>query len=150
MLKRFVSFSLSFAAVCAVAAVCAAIVPAQQSSVTISVARTRANDGKQMYANYCASCHGVDGRSRGATAVGLNIAPTDLSTLSRNNHGAYPALHVAAVLKFGIESPGHGSKEMPVWGNVLRDVNGQGSENADIESMRITNLVRYVETLQAK
>ncbi|MBA0088953.1 MAG: hypothetical protein HRJ53_28525 [Acidobacteria bacterium Pan2503] len=55
--------------------------------------------------------------------------------------------YVNSVLRNGIKAPAHGSSEMPVWGPLLRTVSG--GDEAIVE-MRIRNLVRYVESLQAK
>ncbi len=141
MLKRF-SFFLT------AAALCAAPLAAQQSVVNLSVTRTDPNDGKQMYVNYCAPCHGVDGRGHGPVAKALIVPPTDLTAMSRNHHGSYPDLHVAAILKFGVNIPAHGSQDMPVWGTVLRSFDPPSSRNEDVESLRISNIVRYIKTLQ--
>jgi len=51
---------------------------------TTAVNKTTATSGKQMYINYCASCHGVDGRGNGPAAAALKMPPTDLTVLSRN------------------------------------------------------------------
>jgi mono/diheme cytochrome c family protein len=143
MLKRF-SFFLSLAALCG------SLAFAQPPIITISVPRTPPNNGKQMYASYCANCHGMDGRGHGATAASLQTPPADLTVLSRDNHGVYPARHVEAVLQHGVETPGHGSKIMPVWGPVLDNLDRLNSPNNDIAALRINNLMRYVETLQTK
>jgi len=126
----------------------AAVAMAAQSKVVINVDKTDANNGQQMYTSYCAPCHGVDGRGGGPKAQALTYAPTDLTQLSRNNNGVYPALHVSSVLKFGLENSGAGSKEMPHWHAVLVEMdNNKGP--LDPSALRISNIVRYVETLQA-
>lgn len=130
------------------AAICSAVVFAQDSKLTIPVKPTPANDGKVMYVNYCAPCHGLDGRGHGPTATVLTVAPADLAMLSKNNNGAYPAVHVVAILKFGVENAAHGSKAMPIWGPALRSDRPSGVNEE--ETLRIANLVKYVETLQVK
>jgi mono/diheme cytochrome c family protein len=35
------------------------------NNVTIPVTKTPATSGKQMFVNYCAPCHGVDGTGQG-------------------------------------------------------------------------------------
>ena len=57
---------------------------------TIAVNKTTATSGMQMYINYCASCHGVDGRGNGPAAAARRMPPTDLTVLSKNNHGVFP------------------------------------------------------------
>lgn len=122
-----------------------AFVWAQNSTLTITAGRTDARDGRQMYTSYCASCHGMDGRGRGTMAPRLKTAPTDLTMLSRNNGGTYPALHVKSILQFA--SPDHPSSSMPAWGSVLGEMDRRVT--TDMESLRIRNLVEYIETLQA-
>jgi mono/diheme cytochrome c family protein len=143
MSKRL--FSLIF-----VAAICATLVSAQDSKLTIPVKSTAADDGKQMYANYCAPCHGLDGRGQGPTAAALKTPPVDLTVLSKNNKGQFPGNHVVAVLKFGVENSAHGSKDMPIWGPALGKMDHGSSMSPDTQSLRIANLVKYVETLQVK
>ncbi len=133
----------------ACAAFFAATAFAQPSKVTIPVSKTPANNGQDMYVSYCAPCHGVDGRGGGPTAAALIHKPTDLTLLSKNNNGVYPATHVVSILRFGVENAAHGSKLMPVWGPILGRINhSQGSQNE--RTLRVANLVNYIQTLQAK
>jgi len=122
---------------------------ANQSSVrvVIPVNKTTPTSGKLMYANYCASCHGIDGRGHGPVANELKTPPTDLTMQSRNNHGKFPDTHIVTVLQFGALTPAHGSAEMPVWGPILGKMN---VSNPQDRLLRISNLSRYLETIQAK
>jgi mono/diheme cytochrome c family protein len=122
---------------------------ANQSTVKviIPVNKTTPTSGKLMYANYCASCHGIDGRGHGPVATELKTPPTDLTMQSRNNHGKFPDTHIVTVLQFGAETPAHGSAEMPVWGPILGKMNVSSPQD---RLLRISNLSRYLETLQAK
>ena len=117
------------------------------SKVTIPVNKTSATSGKQMYVNYCAPCHGVDGRGQGPVASALKTPPPDLTVLARNNHGKFPDSHVATVLENGSLIASHGSAEMPVWGPILGKMN---QRNAQDRLLRISNLSRYLETMQVK
>ena len=117
------------------------------AKVTIPVNKTSATSGKQMYANYCASCHGVNGKGDGPAAAALKMPPTDLTVLSKNNNGKFPDAHIVAVLQYGAEIPSHGSAEMPVWGPILGKMD---KANPELKQIRISNLSRYLETLQAK
>jgi hypothetical protein len=75
------------------------------------------------------------------------MPPADLTLLSKNNGGQFPDAHLAAVLKFGAQTPAHGSAEMPVWGPVLGKMDQRTEEN---EQLRISNLIRYLKTIQVK
>jgi mono/diheme cytochrome c family protein len=115
--------------------------------VIIPVTKTNPTSGKQMYTSYCAPCHGVDGRGNGPAASALKTAPADLTGLAKANHGKFPDTHILTVLKFGSEMPSHGSAEMPVWGPILGRM---GQVNSQDKDLRMTNLSRYLETLQVK
>jgi len=122
---------------------------ADQSTTTvkIQVNRTSPTSGKQMFTSYCAPCHGVDGRGHGPAAVALRTPPTDLTGLARKNHGSFPETHIVAVLQFGSAVPSHGSEEMPVWGPILGKID---KTNAQDKQLRISNLSRYIESMQVQ
>lgn len=118
-----------------------------KDKVSIQVGKVSANNGKQMYTSYCAPCHGVDGKGHGPTASALRVQPTDLTILAKNNHGKYPDAHIMTVLQFGSELPSHGSQEMPVWGPILSNMNRYNPQD---KQLRMSNLSRYLETIQVK
>jgi mono/diheme cytochrome c family protein len=109
--------------------------------------QTSPASGKEMYVNYCASCHGVGGTGNGPAAVALKVPPTDLTTLSRRNQGKFPAAHVAQAIKGDASMPAHGSKDMPVWGPVFSSMS-KGDQA--LVQLRISNLTKYIEAMQAK
>jgi mono/diheme cytochrome c family protein len=114
----------------------------------VTIKPTSPASGKEMYTNYCAVCHGTDGKGGGPAASALKTPPADLTMLSKNNGGKYPALKVTATIRGGTSNlPAHGSKEMPVWGPLFWGMsNGHEAE----VHQRVTNLTQYVESLQAK
>ncbi|MFZ0799326.1 MAG: c-type cytochrome [Terriglobales bacterium] len=134
---------------------CAGMVAAQdktqdQSEKTIKhvpIKTTSPISGKEMYTAYCAVCHGTDGKGGGPAASALKVAPTDLTSLSKNNGGKYPFLKVESAIHGESALPAHGSKEMPVWGPLFSTVSG--GHEAEVQQ-RVVNLTQYIETLQAK
>jgi len=118
-----------------------------RTKVTIPVTRITPTSGKQMYANYCAPCHGMDAKGHGAVATALRVPPTDLTLLSRNNRGRFPDTHIVSVLQNGVEIPAHGTAEMPVWGPILGKMNQANSQD---RMLRISNLSHYLESVQAR
>ena len=102
-------------------------------------------DGKEMYTAHCAACHGADGTGNGPASPALKAAPTDLTQLSKSNGGKYPENHVYNAIKGEVGVPAHGSKDMPVWGNVFRSVSG--GHDAEVQQ-RLVNLTQYVRKLQ--
>ncbi len=113
----------------------------------VPVKPTSAASGKEMYNSYCAVCHGTDGKGHGPAADALKTPPSDLTVLSKNNGGKYPALKVSSAIRGDANVPAHGNKEMPVWGRVFQSISG-GHESEVVQ--RIANLNRYIESLQAK
>jgi mono/diheme cytochrome c family protein len=113
----------------------------------VTVKPTSPTSGKEMYTSYCAVCHGTDGKGGGPAASALKTPPADLTMLSKNNGGKFPALKVSSILSGTSDLPAHGSKEMPVWGPLFRSISG--GHESEVQQ-RVANLAQYVETLQAK
>jgi mono/diheme cytochrome c family protein len=112
-----------------------------------AVQQADASSGKGMYISYCAACHGPEGKGNGPAASELKTPPADLTQLTKNNNGKFPADHVRSILDFGTKAPAHGSNEMPVWGTLFRALDQHDQVKV---TMRIRNLVDYINTLQAK
>lgn len=103
--------------------------------------------GKEMYTAYCAVCHGTDGKGGGPAASALKTPPTDLTMLSKNNGGKYPALKVSSSIRGESALPAHGSKDMPVWGTLFWKMSS--GHEGEVQQ-RVANLTQYIESLQAK
>jgi len=122
--------------------------PAQAPAVKhVPITNTPSNSGKEMFNSYCAVCHGTDGKGNGPAASAMKTPPTDLTLLAQKNGGKYPSAHVSAVIRGQAPLPSHGSADMPIWGPLFSSIS-QGHE-AQVQQ-RIANLVKYIETLQAK
>ncbi|MBI3207830.1 MAG: hypothetical protein HYZ37_02890 [Candidatus Solibacter usitatus] len=102
--------------------------------------------GTDMFKAYCSPCHGMFAKGDGPAAPALKKAPADLTRLSARNNGRFPALKVYNIIEGDPSIPAHGSKEMPVWGEVFRSM----SHNEGEIKMRLNNLTKYVESIQAK
>jgi mono/diheme cytochrome c family protein len=113
----------------------------------VPITSTSPVSGKEMYTAYCAVCHGTDGKGGGPAASALKTPPTDLTLLSKNNGGKYPALKVTSAIRGTADLPAHGSKDMPVWGELFWSMS-RGHEGQ--VQQRVANLTHYIETLQAK
>jgi len=113
----------------------------------VPIKSTSPASGKEMYTTYCAVCHGTDGKGGGPAASALKVPPTDLTLLSKNNGGKYPALKVTSTIRGEADLPAHGSKDMPVWGSLFWTMS-RGHEGE--VQQRVANLSHYIESLQAK
>lgn len=101
--------------------------------------------GPEMFMAYCSVCHGKDGQGGGPAAASLRKRPADLTQLSRRNGGKYPTARVENVIQGDTASGPHGSRDMPIWGNVFLSIG-----KPEIVRLRIANLAAYIESLQAK
>ncbi len=123
---------------------------AQEKDKTVKKApiqHTSPASGQEMFTSYCAPCHGKDAKGGGPASVDLKSAPPDLTTLAKRHDGKFPEQYVTSVLRNGVKAPAHGSAEMPVWGPILAAVS---DNDQAVTNMRISNLVRYLESIQSK
>ena len=107
--------------------------------------------GEAEYLNSCAVCHGERGIGNGPLAPALVTRPTDLTELSRKNGGEFPYYRVFAVIDGRYIVPGHGDRDMPVWGRqfVEEDARMFGPLGGELVTTdRIHALAEYVATLQ--
>lgn len=104
--------------------------------------------GQTMYKQYCAVCHGDEGKGQGPFASTLKVPPPDLTTLAKRHGGKFPYDYVSGVLLFG---PGttvlHGSADMPTWGPIFRYFD---KNNERAVQQRIKNLCNYLASFQEK
>ena len=105
--------------------------------------------GKTTYATYCASCHGFDGLGKGEVASTLSKKPTDLTRLTAQNDGVFPAERMQAVIDGRVEVAEHGSREMPVWGDLFLWPESDSPERRAHVERKIGELIAYLRTLQA-
>jgi mono/diheme cytochrome c family protein len=103
--------------------------------------------GSDMYLAYCASCHGTKGLGDGSVAEHLKAAVPDLTTLAKQNKGVFPTQRVSQIIQGEGGLKTHGLQDMPVWGPVFRSLN---NSQEPVVRMRVTNLTKHIESLQAK
>jgi mono/diheme cytochrome c family protein len=108
-------------------------------------------EGAEIYARYCATCHGAEATGGGPMAPILVLQPPDLTQLSARNGGVFPTTRV--VMRIDGRDPlvSHGSP-MPVYGDFF-----EGDEAVPLKaesgqpiltSRAVVDLVSYLESLQ--
>lgn len=103
--------------------------------------------GRALFQQYCASCHGDDGKGAGPAAVAFRVQPPDLTALSRQNHGKFPRDRVVDAIRGDRMQSAHGSTEMPVWGPEFLALTGMNQVEVD---RRIRDLTEYIKSVQGK
>ena len=134
------------AAALALAVVAVAAAQEKPKIVMQPPAYVDANDPQAMFREYCAACHGKEGRGDGPAAAALKTVPADLTRVSARNGGKFPDTKVRRYIEGLDEIPAHGSRDMPVWGKVLRQLPGGDSA----VRLRVEALTKYVQSIQQK
>lgn len=111
--------------------------------------------GKREYDATCASCHGLKGTGDGPSAQYLTRKPTDLTRLAKSNNGVLPVSRLYESIDGTLTVPGHGTREMPIWGYQYRVraaeyyMDAQYDPEAFVRG-RILALIDYISRLQTK
>jgi mono/diheme cytochrome c family protein len=103
--------------------------------------------GHKTYQQFCAPCHGKDGKGGGPIAATLRVPPADLTAMTPRNRGVFPLAALESLLTS--ESPNfmaHRSGQMPIWGTFFRSIDG----GEVIAHARTANLLAYIESLQER
>jgi mono/diheme cytochrome c family protein len=105
--------------------------------------------GELEYQNYCAICHGVDGRGQGLMRKFLTIPPSNLTQIAQRNGNAFPFWRVYRMIEGREEVRGHGTRDMPVWGDRFRaQAGGSDSGSRAQAAGRLLGLVFYLQHIQ--
>jgi len=103
-------------------------------------------DGATLYSTYCAVCHGAGGKGDGPMSKILTAKTPDLTRISGRHGGKFPRPQIDAIISGEDTKSGHGTRDMPVWGPVFSQV----SWDMDLGRVRIDNVARYLESIQAR
>jgi mono/diheme cytochrome c family protein len=118
----------------------------QQKAVENKMMTAAPMSGTEMFQAYCATCHGTDAKGKGPSAVALKTAPTDLTLLTRNSGGKFPLMKVSQVIQGDVVVVSHGSREMPIYGDMFRDIR----RDEAFVKLRVGVLTAYIESIQQK
>ena len=106
-------------------------------------------DGRSLYLENCAACHGVDATGNGQVARELGVVAPDLTQISARNGGTFPRDAVMSTID-GYEAGQHLSGAMPEFGagdmgdTVIVENDGLGTP----VPFKLLVLTDYIETLQ--
>ena len=109
-----------------------------------------AQNGEDLYFQYCVGCHGMEARGDGNVAAVLKVKPADLTGLSARNDGVYPTVLVAYRIDGRDPIIAHGGT-MPVYGEFLGEplvAMKAPSGQPLLIGQEIADLIAYLETIQ--
>lgn len=120
--------------------------PTQKPTIKrVPAERLASLEGKDIFKEYCAVCHGPGGKGDGPAAKALKKPPADLTTISKRHNG-FPRKTVEEMILAENEAlPAHGNREMPIWGPIFRKSGGR-----DVEALAAANLIKFLESIQEK
>ena len=105
--------------------------------------------GELEYQNTCAVCHGVEARGNGILSRFLTVKPANLRQLRLTPGGAFPFWEVYRKIDGQFEISGHGTRDMPIWGDRFRAQAGGDGKSAQTQAAgRILSLVIYLQYIQ--
>lgn len=104
--------------------------------------------GKEMFLKYCSSCHGSQGKGDGAVSRDLKVKVPDLTLLRSKNKGTYPLERVMASIDGRRSVRAHGTRNMPVWGEVFRQEHEKEKYTELTALLKAKLIAEYVGTLQ--
>lgn len=108
------------------------------------------DSGKKMYLQYCASCHGGEGRGNGSVSRYLKIKVPDLTLLAKKNKGIYPLDDVMATIDGRRLVRAHGDRDMPVWGEAFTKELEEKKYTELTALLRAKLIAEYLATLQKR
>lgn len=145
MMRERRSLALRLAAAAAFGGVAVAALVLPQARAQASPDPAAAAKGAVVYVRYCVSCHGPGARGDGPLAADLRVPVPDMTTLAARNGGRFPEARVERIIQSGEALRGHGTADMPAWGDAFKRTEGTG---ASTPQEAIRNLTQYLWSLQ--
>lgn len=109
--------------------------------------------GKEEFRRHCAICHGIGGEGD-SVMTNLNLLttrPPDLTQLSKKNGGVFPFWQIYSIIDGRQPVKGHGTPEMPIWGDLLSMQEESSGLAAETKTTgRILTIVHYLQSRQTK
>ena len=108
--------------------------------------------GKREFQRSCATCHGIAANGNGPSANALNVQPADLTQMSKKHGGTFLFWRTYEKISGRDEDiiRGHGTREMPIWGERFRaEPDADSAYNMGVRG-RILSLVHYLQSIQER
>jgi mono/diheme cytochrome c family protein len=109
---------------------------------------TSSGSGKDLFLQYCASCHGPEAMGNGPAASALKDKPKNLTLIAASRGGTFPSAEILAFIDGRDVSAAHGSREMPVWGKRFGEAVQPGAGAEAVRHGTAMLIVDYLSTIQ--
>lgn len=107
-----------------------------------------APSGAELFATYCAICHGDQGRGDGSISAFLKVPAPDLTLMAARRHGPFPQAEAFRTIDGQVDAEFRRQRHMPIWGYEFFDSEQEDHAAHDAAVDRVMRLVAYLETLQ--
>jgi mono/diheme cytochrome c family protein len=104
--------------------------------------------GPELYARYCAACHGTTGRGDGPVSRFFKVEVPDLTLIAIRHGGKYPYEQIEKIIDGRAVVGAHGTRTMPVWGEEFATAERGNPEAEEMTQTAIERLSDYVYALQ--
>jgi mono/diheme cytochrome c family protein len=105
--------------------------------------------GRSLFVDHCALCHGDDARGDGAL-LGLMTPAADLTRIAVRRGGAFPSGEIARFIDGRMPVDAHRSPEMPVWGRVMSIEFADPGVREEVTRGKLSALVWYLRSIQVE
>lgn len=108
------------------------------------------SEGRALFLEKCAACHGENGRGDGPAATGLATPPEDLTRIAARRDGIWPMLEVMSIID-GYSQRSFAREDMPIYDDFLQGemVDFDTGNGLPIPTPKaLIEMVNYLETLQ--
>ncbi|WP_136441766.1 c-type cytochrome [Pacificoceanicola onchidii] len=133
------------------------IVPALAAALTLAACQQpnempTQQEGRALFAENCAVCHGADGKGDGEMARAMAKPPTDLTLIALRNKDRFPRAQIMSVID-GYARSETDRPDMPEFGGLLEgDLipfdSGDGIQTPT--PRKLVALLEYLESIQAE
>jgi mono/diheme cytochrome c family protein len=107
-----------------------------------------AHPGEAVYRQYCGACHGIGADGKGPLATILEPKPADLRAIAARRDGVFPDAEIVRIVDGRDPIVAHGTRDMPVWGERLRDEVGLGPTTEARTRGTLNLIVQYLKSVQ--
>lgn len=142
-LRRLTSVILAAGLLAGLSLMVAGVAAAQEEE---PIDHGKISQGRALYRAWCRTCHGDSAKGDGPMAEHLKPSPGDLTILSQKEGGRFYFGRVKAKIDGREKVRGHGSKDMPVWGEAFAVVDEEGGEEA--VRLKIDALAHFLRSIQ--
>lgn len=128
--------------------VCATVLAGTPVAADEPVDHALAELGAPYFERYCVSCHGARGRGDGPVSAVLLSPPANLTRIAARRGGLFPAGEIAQKIDGRFAVAAHGSREMPIWGEVFSQGIPESDSAESIARGKVLVLVEYLKSIQ--